>query len=90
MSKAKRIIEDVKREKERRDKLFQGILFEKRGKEIVMFFEYEEVVDNVSDNHHFIRHNHDPEWVDKSMLPELKEGLEDLNVTYHCRKDIFI
>lgn len=90
MSEIERIIESVKKEKERTDKLFQGILFEKRGKEIVMFFEYEEVVDNVSDKHHFIRHNHDPEWVEKKMLPEIKEGLAHLNVTYRCRKDDFI
>ncbi len=90
MSNTKRILEDVKREKERKDKILKGIVFEKRGKEILMFFEYRQVVDNVSGNQHFIRHHHDPEWVDESMMQSLTKGLDELNVRYQLRKDVFI
>lgn len=90
MDNVKRIIEDVKREKERTDKLLKGIVFEVRGEDITMFFEYEQIIDNVTEDQNFVRHHHDPEWVSREEMTSLQKELDELNVKNQVRKDLFI
>ena len=42
-----------------------------------MFFNYSEIVDNISGNQYYVKHNHDPEFIDIQELNQLKEGLQN-------------
>ena len=44
MDQVKRIIEDVKVEKKRTDKIFQDITFQVRAEQVIMFFNYNEII----------------------------------------------
>ena len=56
LDQTSRIIEDVKREKQRDDKIFKGVTFEVRTEQVIMFFNYEEIVDTQKDDQYFIKH----------------------------------
>ena len=44
MDQVTRIIEDVKKEKNRNDKIFKGATFEVRTEQVIMFFNYDEII----------------------------------------------
>lgn len=90
MNQVSRIIEDVKQEKERNDKIFKGITFEVRTEQVIMFFNYEEIVDTQNENHYFIKHNHDPEFIDIQELNAIKKSLDEFHVLYNERRDDFM
>jgi len=85
-----RIIEDVKKEKARTDKIFQDITFEIRAEQVLMFFNYKEIVDNVNDNQYYVKHNHDPEFIDIQALNALKTEFKKLDISFHERRDDFM
>lgn len=90
MEQVTRIIEDVKNEKKRTDKIFEGITFETRAEQVLMFFNYSEIVDNISGNQYYVKHNHDPEFIDIQELNQLKEGLQKLDIPFNERRDVFM
>lgn len=90
LNQVSRIIEDVKQEKERNDKIFKGITFEVRTEQVIMFFNYEEIVDTQNENHYFIKHNHDPEFIDIQELNAIKKSLDEFHVLYNERRDDFM
>lgn len=90
MDQVKRIIEDVKKEKNRNDKIFTGATFEVRTEQVIMFFNYEEIVNTQNDNHFFVKHNHDPEFLDIQSLNSIKKELDDLRIPYNERRDDFM
>ena len=55
MDQVKRIIEDVKVEKKRTDKIFQDVTFEVRAEQVIMFFNYNEIIDNVNGNQIYVK-----------------------------------
>ena len=90
MDQVNRIIEDVKKEKARTDKIFQDITFEIRAEQVLMFFNYKEIVDNVNDNQYYVKHNHDPEFIDIQALNALKTEFKKLDISFHERRDVFM
>ncbi|MGD6885605.1 hypothetical protein [Staphylococcus shinii] len=90
MDQVKRIIEDVKVEKKRTDKIFQDVTFEVRAEQVIMFFNYNEIIDNINGNQIYVKHNHDPEFIDIQELNLLKSELKELEVPYHERRDDFM
>ena len=76
MDKVKRIVEDIKSEKQRTDKVFQDITFEIR--------------DTVNEDQNYVKHNHDPVFIDIQELNALKKELQELNIIYHERRDDFM
>ncbi|UEX89468.1 hypothetical protein [Staphylococcus ratti] len=89
MKSSKRIIEEVKRESQREDKALDGINFEIRENEVTMFFEYNEPSPKEK-NHHYVRHDHDPEFLDVETFEKVKTELASLNIPYSERRDEFI
>lgn len=90
MDKIKRILATVKAEKDRTDKNFKGIEFNIRQNEVVMIFNYDETVDNVEDDPHYIKHNKDPEWLDLDELEKVQKGLKEENINFIERRDDFM
>jgi membrane protease subunit (stomatin/prohibitin family) len=90
LDQTSRIIEDVKREKQRDDKIFKGVTFEVRTEQVIMFFNYEEIVDTQNQDQYFIKHNHDPEFIDIQELNALKKSLDELHIAYSERRDDFM
>jgi len=90
MNRVKKIIEDVKQEKKRTDKIFQDITFEVRAEQVLMFFNYNEIIDNVNGDQNYVKHNHDPEFIDIQQLNQLKSELKELDVPFHERRDDFM
>lgn len=90
LNQTSRIIEDVKREKQRDDKIFKGVTFEVRTEQVIMFFNYEEIIDTQKDDQYFIKHNHDPEFIDIQELNALKKSLDELHISYSERRDDFM
>ena len=89
MKKARNIIEEVKKERQREDKQLKSIHFEIRENEVTMFFEYNEPSPTQS-NHHYIRHDHDPEFLDIQTFEQVKSELSTLTIHYSERRDEFI
>ncbi|WP_228518220.1 hypothetical protein [Staphylococcus chromogenes] len=89
MKKAETIIEEVKTEQQREDKQLKSILFEIRENEVTMFFEYNEPSPSES-NHHYVRHDHDPEFLDIETFEQVKSELSTLNIHFSERRDEFI
>lgn len=90
MDKVKRIVEDIKNEKQRTDKVFQDITFEIRAEQVIMFFNYNEIIDTVNEDQNYVKHNHDPVFIDIQKLNALKKELQELNIMYHERRDDFM
>ncbi|ATH60510.1 MULTISPECIES: hypothetical protein [Staphylococcus] len=90
MDKVKRILEDIKNEKQRTDKVFQDITFEVRAEQVIMFFNYNEIIDTVNEDQNYLKHNHDPEFIDIQELNTLKKELTALNISFHERRDDFM
>lgn len=90
MDKVKRILEDIKNEKQRTDKVFQDITFEVRAEQVIMFFNYNEIIDTVNEDQNYLKHNHDPEFIDIQELNTLKKELTALNILFHERRDDFM
>ncbi|SCS49617.1 hypothetical protein [Staphylococcus caeli] len=90
MDRVKKIIEDVRQEKKRTDKIFQDITFEVRAEQVLMFFNYNEIIDNVNGDQNYVKHNHDPEFIDIQQLNQLKSELKELDVPFHERRDDFM
>lgn len=90
LNKVKTIIEDVKKEKSRTDKIFKGVTFEVRAEQVIMFFNYNEIIDTVNEDQNYVKHNHDPEFIDMQQLTELKSEFKELNIPYHERRDDFM
>ncbi|MCE5037763.1 hypothetical protein [Staphylococcus auricularis] len=84
------LIEIVKREQKRTDKMFQALSLERRGDEVVVFFNYEETVDNELDDPHFIQHHHDPVFLTGSDLDKLINELNQIGTAYELRDDVFM
>ena len=76
MEQVTRIIEDVKNEKKERTK-FLKVLHLKFARASIDVFNYSEIVDNISGNQYYVKHNHDPEFIDIQELNQLKEGLQN-------------
>ena len=90
MDRVNRIIEDVKKEKNRNDKIFQDITFEIRTEQVIMFFNYNEIIDTVNGNQNYVKHNHDPEFIDIKELNDLKTELKKLDIPFTERRDDFM
>ncbi|WP_436861343.1 hypothetical protein [Staphylococcus caeli] len=90
MDRVKKIIEDVKQEKKRTDKIFQDITFEVRAEQVLMFFNYDEIIDNVNGDQNYVKHNHDPEFIDIQQLNQLKTELKKIDIPFHERRDDFM
>ncbi|WP_436853578.1 hypothetical protein [Staphylococcus caeli] len=90
MDRVKKIIEDVKQEKKRTDKIFQDITFEVRAEQVLMFFNYDEIIDNVNGDQNYVKHNHDPEFIDIQQLNQLKGELKKIDIPFHERRDDFM
>ncbi|MBO1220415.1 hypothetical protein [Staphylococcus nepalensis] len=90
MDKVKRILEDIQNEKQRTDKVFQDITFEVRAEQVIMFFNYNEIIDTVNEDQNYLKHNHDPEFIDIQELNTLKKELTALNISFHERRDDFM
>lgn len=90
MDHVTQIIEDIKVEKKRSDKIFTGITFEIRSEQVIMFFNYDEIIDNVEGDQVYVKHNHDPEFIDTNKLRHIKQQLEGINVEYTERRDDFL
>ncbi|MCO4348571.1 hypothetical protein [Staphylococcus agnetis] len=84
-----RIIEELKKELKREDKTLKSINFEVRENEVTMFFEYNEP-NPLTHNHHYIKHDHDPEILDVETFEHIKAELKSLNVSYTERRDEFM
>lgn len=54
-----------------------------------MFFEYNEPSPSES-NHHYVRHDHDPEFLDIETFEQVKSELSTLNIHFSERRDEFI
>ncbi|UXS76597.1 hypothetical protein [Staphylococcus chromogenes] len=89
IKKADTIIEEVKTEQQREDKQLKSILFEIRENEVTMFFEYNEPSPSES-NHHYVRHDPDPEFLDIETFEQVKSELSTLNIDFSERRDEFI
>ncbi|MBI5975805.1 hypothetical protein HHH54_09395 [Staphylococcus sp. H16/1A] len=89
MKSVNQLVEAVKAEHNRTDKRLESIQFEIRHEEVTMFFEYQEPEVNHSE-HHFIKHNHDPERMDMETFEAVKKHIEELGITCHERRDIFM
>ncbi|GEQ00614.1 hypothetical protein BU600_12765 [Staphylococcus arlettae] len=90
MDQVTRIIEDVKKEKNRNDKIFKGATFEVRTEQVIMFFNYDEIINTQNENHFFVKHNHDPEFLDIQSLNSVKRELDNLHIPYNERRDDFM
>ena len=90
MDNVKRIIEDVKREQQRLDKVLTHIEFEIRTTQVIMFFNYDELANPKTQDHYFVKHNHDPEFIDMNMLNEIKAQLDEIQMPYSERRDDFL
>ncbi|MCU5745640.1 hypothetical protein N9R04_02745 [Staphylococcus sp. SQ8-PEA] len=90
MKKIDRLIREIKREQNRTDKLLREITFEIRDKQVIMFFNYEETIDNIHDNPHAVKHNHDPEFLNLKELDMLKPKLSEIGLPFTERRDDFM
>ena len=90
LNNVKRIVEDVKKEKVRTDKIFKDITFEVRAEQVIMFFNYNEIIDTVNEDQNYVKHNHDPEFIDIQQLTELKAEFKELDIPFHERRDDFM
>lgn len=63
---------------------------ERRGDEVVVFFNYEEKVDNEREDQHFIQHHHDPVFVEADNLNALIKQLNQIGTAYELRDDVFM
>ena len=55
-----------------------------------MFFNYNEIIDTVNEDQNYVKHNHDPVFIDIQELNALKKELQELNIIYHERRDDFM
>ncbi len=90
MATLKQLIEDIEWEKGRKDKLLQKIIFEVREQQVIMFFEYDEVVDNIHGNQYAVKHHHDPEFIELEDMEAIKQKLVELHIPYSERRDVFM
>lgn len=90
MDNVKRIIEDVKREKNRTDKVLTHIEFEIRIEQVIMFFNYDDLASSNQQDHYFVKHNHDPEFIDMNMLNDIKSALKEMHMPFSERRDDFL
>ncbi len=90
MDKVERIIKTVENEKGRTDKQFKGIEFNIRRNEVVMIYNYDEVVNNVQQDPHYIRHNKDPEWLSLDELAVIQKALKEKDIHFIERRDQFM
>ncbi|GGI41433.1 hypothetical protein [Mammaliicoccus stepanovicii] len=90
MDKVERIIKTIKAEKNRTDKHFKGIEFNIRQNEVVMIFDYDETVNNVKQDPHYIKHNKDPEWLTLEELEKIQQALHEQNIHFIERRDEFM
>lgn len=89
MKSVEQLIKEVQKEQNRTDKQLESIQFEIRQNEVTMFFLYRELFVD-SEQHHYIRHNHDPEFLDKETFENLKEQLMEMDIPFTERSDIFM
>lgn len=90
MNQVERLHHQLKQEKKRTDKILKDIAFEVRKEQVIMFFNYEEIVDNIHENQYAVRHNHDPEFINLEEMKRLKKILNELNIRYSERRDDFM
>ena len=86
MDKVKRIVEDIKSEKQRTDKVFQDITFEIRAEQVIMFFNYNEIIDTVNEDQNYVKHNHDPVFIDIQELNALKKSYKS-SILYTMKEE---
>ncbi|MGS5040795.1 hypothetical protein ACVDHH_05345 [Staphylococcus saprophyticus] len=55
-----------------------------------MFFNYNEIIDTVNEDQNYVKHNHDPEFIDIQQLTELKAEFKELDIPFHERRDDFM
>ena len=55
-----------------------------------MFFNYDEIINTQNENHFFVKHNHDPEFLDIQSLNSVKRELDNLHIPYNERRDDFM
>ncbi len=89
MKSVAQLLTEVKEERNREDKKLIEIQFEVRNEQVTMFFEYEKE-QATQDNHYFIRHHHDPEFLDMETFELLKEALDDEGIRHKQRRDVFL
>ncbi|MBF0720429.1 hypothetical protein [Mammaliicoccus sciuri] len=90
MDKIERIIKTIDAEKNRSDKQFKGIEFNIRKNEVVMIYNYDEMINNVKQDPHYIRHNKDPEWLSLDELTAIQKALKEKNIHFIERRDEFM
>jgi len=61
-----------------------------RAEQVIMFFNYNEIIDTVNEDQNYLKHNHDPEFIDIQELNTLKKELTALNISFHERRDDFM
>ncbi|MGO1862911.1 hypothetical protein ABLV91_03990 [Staphylococcus equorum] len=55
-----------------------------------MFFNYNEIIDTVNGDQNYVKHNHDPEFIDIKELNDLKTELKKLDIPFTERRDDFM
>lgn len=90
MATLKQLIKEIEWEKGRKDKLLQKNIFEVREQQVIMFFEYDEVVDNIHGNPYAVKHHHDPEFIELEEMETIKQKLSELHIPYSERRDVFM
>lgn len=89
--KIERIMEKVKNESNRRDKVFTGVEFNVRGDQVVMNYIYDEFSSRTSEQSgHYMPHGEDPAFIGEEEMKMLIEKLQDKNIHFVIRKDDFI
>ncbi|WP_323702748.1 hypothetical protein [Mammaliicoccus sp. Dog046] len=90
MDKVERIIKTVIGEKDRSDKQLKGIEFNIRKNEVVMIYNYDESIHVPQENHHYLKHNKDPEWLNLDELALIQKALKEKNIHFIERRDEFM
>lgn len=89
--KIERIMEKVKIESNREDKVFRGIEFNVRENQVVMNYIYDELSSVMSEQSgHYMPHGEDPVFIGEEEMKMLIEKLRDKNIHFTIRKDEFI
>ncbi|XXL52110.1 hypothetical protein ACSC1U_04235 [Mammaliicoccus lentus] len=55
-----------------------------------MIYNYDETVNNVKQDPHYIRHNKDPEWLNLDELELIQKSLREENIKFIERRDEFM
>ncbi|MCG3413268.1 hypothetical protein K0018_09430 [Staphylococcus massiliensis] len=89
MPNVKRIVGEIKKEQAREDRIFKSLELNYRKNEVIMFFKYDEATQS-DRSHHYIRHDHDPEFIDFEDIDLIIEEIKAMHIPYDVRRDEFM